>query len=71
MGIVRSMTEVVIETLWRTRSEQCELVVRGMYGARLRLWVNGRLLVDEDVFDRATAVKRAFELRSDWSRHAD
>jgi len=55
--------EVRIETLWRTASEQCELVVFGPLEWRLRLWRNGSLVVDEAVSNRAEAVRRSAVLR--------
>jgi hypothetical protein len=62
------MKDVTIHTLWRTASEQCELVFLGMLGCRLRLWVNGGLMVDEEVFDWSDARRRAAELRTEWPR---
>lgn len=54
---------VNIHTLWRTATEQCELVFVGLFGCRLRLWVKGVLTVDEEVFDWSEAMRRAAELR--------
>ena len=60
--------QVTIETLWRTATEQCELVVLGLQGCRLRLWIKGALVVDEVVSSWPDAVKRAAELRIEWPR---
>lgn len=65
-----NVENVRIETLWWTTSEQCELVFVGVFGCRLRLWVNGALLVDEEVFDWAQASKRANELRRECRHDA-
>jgi hypothetical protein len=54
--------DVRIQTLWQTAREQCELVSLGMRGCRLRLWVDGVLIVNEEVFDWADARRRAAEL---------
>lgn len=59
---------VNIETLWRTATEQCELVSLGLRGCRLRLWIKGALVVDESVSSWADALKRAAELRIEWPR---
>jgi len=59
---------VEIRTLWRTASEQCEVVILGLRECRLRLWVKGALILDEQVFDWADALKRAAELRIEWPR---
>jgi hypothetical protein len=53
----------VITTLWRTTSEQCEMVDLGIRGARLRFWENGKLLIDERIEDLRDAQRRAEELR--------
>ena len=63
--------ELKIETLWRTVSEQCELVSLGLRGCRLRLWVKGNLVVDEEVSNWPDALKRASELRIEWPRSQD
>ena len=60
--------DVTIETIWRTAFEQCELVFLGVPGCRLRLWVNGGLVVDEQVFDCEPAIRRASELRIESAR---
>ena len=60
------MRQATVETIWRTVSEQCELVFRGGGECRLRLWVNGTLVSDEEVFDWAHAMRRAAELRVEW-----
>jgi hypothetical protein len=58
--------QVETTTLWRTASEQCEVVIFGLRGGRLRLWVKGALVVDEEVFDWSGAVRRAAALRVEW-----
>jgi hypothetical protein len=63
-GTPYQLKDVLIQTLWRTASEQCELVFLGMRGCRLRLWVKGVLVVDEEAFDWTAARRRAAELRS-------
>jgi hypothetical protein len=60
--------QIEIQTLWRTASEQCEIVFVGWRECRLRLWVKGALILDEQVFDRAEAFRRAAELRIEWPR---
>ena len=62
------LKDITIQTLWRTAREQCELVSLGLLGCRLRLWVKGVLVVDEEVFDGAEAMRRAAELRVEWPR---
>jgi hypothetical protein len=59
---------VQVQTLWRTSTEQCELVSLGLQDCRLRLWVNGVLILDEPVPDGQTALMRAEELRREWRR---
>jgi hypothetical protein len=54
---------IEIQTLWRTASEQCELIFLGPFRCRLRLWVRGALMLDEEVSDWTRALKRATELR--------
>ena len=63
--------EISIQTLWRTSSEQCELVFRHWHGALLRLWVQNRLVLEEEVYDMAMALRRAAELRTEWPRLVD
>jgi hypothetical protein len=60
--------DVTIQTLWRSAFEQCEFVSRGLLGCRLRLWVKGTLVLDEEVFDSAQGIRRAAELRTEWPR---
>lgn len=60
---MREPTESVIHTLWKTVDTQCELVFVGILGARLRLWIDGHLMVDEDVRDVAVALRRSVELK--------
>ena len=59
--------EPVIRTMWKTASEQCEILCIRVSGYRVRLWVRGRLVVDEHTGDADTAVHRARELRLDWT----
>ena len=61
------MTNPVIEPLWRSPSHQCELVFQRMCECRLRLWIKGVLVLNEEVFDPTSALKRADELRAEWS----
>ena len=63
--------ELKIETLWRTVSQQCELVSLGLRGSRLRLWVKGNLVVDEEVSNWPDALKRASELRIESAHMRD
>jgi len=58
--------QVEIKTLWRSAFEQCELVMLGVRGLRLHLWVRGELVVDEQVGDWAEAMRRAAQLRAEW-----
>ena len=58
--------DVKIHTFWRTTFEQCELISRGLLDCRLRLWLKGVLVVDEEVFDCAEATRRAAELSIEW-----
>lgn len=60
---MRQPTESVIHTLWKTVNTQCELAFAGILGGRLRLWIDGHLIVDEDVRDLATALRRSVELK--------
>jgi hypothetical protein len=60
------LQDVRIETLWRSASEQCELVFLGLHECRLRFWVKGVLLVNEGVADLTEALRRAGELRLEW-----
>ena len=60
------MDPIEITTIWRTATEQCELVCHRIAGYRLRLWVQGRLIVDEYMADAAAGVRRAWELRTEW-----
>lgn len=60
------MTRVTIQTIWKTAFEQCEIVFLGLSGCRLRLWVKGALVVDEDVFNLTDVTRRAAELRTEW-----
>jgi hypothetical protein len=60
------MDAIEITTIWRTATEQCELVFHKIAGYRLRLWVEGRLIVDEYMADAAAGIRRAWELRTEW-----
>ena len=55
-----------IQTIWKTATEHCEVVWSLMTGYRTRLWVNGRLIVDEWMADAKAASERAWELRTEW-----
>ena len=65
------MDPIEIRTIWRTATEQCELVFHKISGYRLRLWVQGRLIVDEYMADAATGIKRGWELRTEWPALVD
>jgi hypothetical protein len=60
--------QIQIHTIWRTASEQCEIVWNVSIGYRTRLWVHGRLVNDEWVIDDEAALRRAWELHA--QRHA-
>ena len=60
------MDAIEIRTIWRTATEQCELVFHKISGCRLQLWVQGRLIVDEYMADAAAGTRRAWELRTEW-----
>ena len=64
------VSDVTIHTLWSNAFTQCELVFLGLHGYRLRLWVRGALMLDEDVLDVDDATRRAAELSVEWSRFA-
>jgi hypothetical protein len=57
-----------IQTIWRTAAEHCEVVIGQFTGFHVRLWVQSRLVIDETLYDFENAVKRAWELRLEWSR---
>ena len=57
-----------IRTVWRTTSEQCELVWSQFSGVSVRLWVRNRLILEEALGDVDTAFRRAWELRTEWPR---
>jgi hypothetical protein len=63
--------DLQITTMWRTAFETCELVWSRFNGGHLKLWVKGRLILDEMVFDVETAMRRAAELRVEWPRLAE
>ena len=65
------MDSLEVRTIWRTASEHCELVFSQNRGYRLRLWVDGRLMVDEMAVDAESAIQRAWELRVEWPGTAD
>ena len=55
-----------VQTVWRTATEQCEIVWAQFISYRVRLWVEGRLIVDELVADFQDGVRRAWQLRTEW-----
>jgi hypothetical protein len=59
---------VQVQTIWKTTTEQCEIVWAQFISYRVRLWVRGRLIVDEIVADFNDGVRRAWELRIEWPR---
>ncbi len=65
------MDLIEIRTIWRTATEQCELVFHKISGYRLRLWVQGRLIVDEYMADAAMGIERGWELRTEWPTLVD
>lgn len=65
------MTSCTIQTIWKTASEQCEVVFGPLIGYRVRLWVQGRLLIDDLRADARDAVHRAWELRLEWPACVD
>jgi hypothetical protein len=58
------MSSVEILTLWKTAHYQCE-VVRGAFFSRLRLWRLGTVVVNEEILDLGSALRRAHELWAD------
>ena len=60
-----------IKTVWRTASEQCELVWNQFSGVTVRLWVRNKLIVEEVLADVDSAFRRAWELRIEWPRLVD
>ena len=62
------MTDVRIQTLWRTEIHQCELVFLGKVTVRVGLWVRGILAVDEEVIDWPDASRRAAQLRAEYDQ---
>ena len=60
------MREFTIQTVWKTASQQCEIVFGPLLGYHVRLWVEGRLRVDEILSDAQSAVSRAWELQGEW-----
>lgn len=60
-----------IRTIWRTATEHCEIVWGTFMGYRVRVWVHNRLIVDELTPDADAAVKRAWELRTEWTSFVD
>jgi hypothetical protein len=59
-------SDIEIQTIWHTATEQCEVVFGQFIGFHVRVWVQGRLICDELASDAQAAVRRAWELRSDW-----
>jgi hypothetical protein len=55
-----------VRTVWRTASEQCELVWSQFSGVTVRLWVRNRLILEEVLGDVDSAFRRAWELRTEW-----
>lgn len=62
------MKDVEIRTIWHTAREQCEVVWSQLAGCRIRLWVEGRLIVDDGMADIESAIDRGWELRLEWLR---
>jgi hypothetical protein len=60
-----------IRPIWRTESERCEVVWSTFSEFRVRVWLSNRLLLDEVVADMAAAVRRAWELRTEWPQLVD
>ena len=65
------MASSQIRTVWRTASEQCELVWSQFSGVTVRLWVRNRLILEEGLGDVDTAFRRAWELRTEWPTLVD
>ena len=65
------MRSVTIQTIWKTASEQCEIVFGPLMGYHVRLWVKGRLIVDELMADAQAAIDRAWDLRLEWPSLVD
>ena len=63
-----AFNDVQVQTVWNTATEQCEIVWAQFMSHRVRLWVRGRLIVDEMVADFQDGVRRAWELRIEWPR---
>jgi hypothetical protein len=64
--IPRMKDQLEIRTIWRTAAEHCEIVWGAFKGYHVRLWVQNRIIVDELMADADAAVKRAWELRTEW-----
>ena len=61
------MKNLEIRTLWRTATQQCELVWSQFNGYRVRLWIHGRLILEEIVADGHSGVDRGRQLRTEWA----
>jgi hypothetical protein len=66
-----SRDDLQLQTIWTTATEHCEIVWAQFVTYRVRLWVKGRLIVDEMVADFNDGVRRAWELRIEWPRLVD
>jgi hypothetical protein len=62
------MSQLEIRTIWRTAREQCEVVWGQFTGYHVRLWVEGRLILDELMTDLESALRRGWDLRLEWPR---
>jgi hypothetical protein len=67
----RVVSDLQIQTVWKTASEQCEIVWSQFMGYHTRLWVQGRLVLDEWMANFEDAASRAWELRTEWTAFAD
>jgi hypothetical protein len=65
------LQDAQIKTVWKTATEQCELVWNQFSGVTLRLWVKNRLILEEVLADVETAFRRAWELRIEWPQLVD
>ena len=63
--------DIQVETVWRTSTEQCEIIWAQFVMHRVRLWVRGQLIVDEIVADFQDGVRRAWQLRTEWPQLVD
>jgi len=65
------MRDIEIQTIWHTASEQCEIVFGQFIGYHVRLWISGRLILDELMADAPAAIARAWQLRNEWPQLVD